>query len=121
MNKQKEQAAKQINYIFEKLKAIFPAAQSSFNSSGLEPVMKQEWLTALIENKINTPEKLNRGFANARKSESPFFPSVGKFIGWCKKPIKHPSHIMALPKPDYSERRLAGQGKLAQLRESQGV
>jgi len=37
-------------------------------------------------------EMIDRGLAEARREEGDFFPSVGKFIGWCVGPKEHYEH-----------------------------
>ena len=39
---------------------------------------------AMIEQKINTPEQIERGLSKARKSTNPFLPAPGEFCSWCQ-------------------------------------
>lgn len=41
-------------------------------------------MLAFLENGITTMEQVNAGMRHARASESPFWPSHGQFIKWCK-------------------------------------
>jgi len=78
-----------INKVFDQLANIFPAWQHNWKSddpSNPDKVLnaaKQQWTKAFIENKICTMEQISYGFAKARKSETDFLPSCGKFISWC--------------------------------------
>lgn len=53
---------------------------------------KAEWFKGLIENDITEEWVINRGLAVARKHNSPFLPSIGQFIEWCKQAtgVNHP-------------------------------
>lgn len=78
-----------INKVFDQLSNIFPAWKHNWKSDDpLNPdkalnAAKQQWTKAFIENKICTMEQISYGFAKARKSETDFLPSCGKFISWC--------------------------------------
>jgi hypothetical protein len=41
-------------------------------------------LKGLIENGVTTDYQIESGFTKARAHNSPFLPSIGQFIGWCK-------------------------------------
>ena len=71
-----------INEVFKTLKAIFPASKSSLD--GQESIVKRQWMLAFQESETNTLEKIKLGFSVARQSESPFMPSCGQFISWCR-------------------------------------
>lgn len=45
---------------------------------------KRAWLAALVRNGVTTPELLDRGIAQAERETTPFLPSAGQFIDWCK-------------------------------------
>lgn len=53
---------------------------------------KAEWFKGLVENDITEEWVINRGLAVARKHNSPFLPSIGQFIEWCKQAtgVNHP-------------------------------
>ena len=78
-----------INKVFNELSLIFPAWKHNWKSDDpLNPdkilnAAKQQWTKAFVENKISTIEQISCGFAKARKSETDFLPSCGKFISWC--------------------------------------
>lgn len=73
-----------IDSVFRQLKGIYPSLVSQLKEPTVEASMRQQWTKSFIENGINSTEQLKRGFEQARKDESAFCPSVGKFIGWCK-------------------------------------
>ena len=82
-----------INNALTELKKTKTAWRTSFKSQLEVDGYKEHLLTACIENGINTQEQIDRGLSNARKDESDFLPSVGKFIGWCKVPQKSALYI----------------------------
>ena len=73
-----------INELFNQLAGIFPAWKSAFDGPEGVRNAKRQWIQCLIENKITSDEKINRGLEYARQLESPFLPSVGQFVSWCK-------------------------------------
>ena len=79
-----------IDKVFNQLSIIFPAWKYNWKSDDpLHPdkileAAKMEWTKAFNENDIRTEAQIKLGFAKARKSESDFLPSCGKFISWCK-------------------------------------
>ena len=83
-----EQSYNVINALFSQLAGIFPA----FNKAWPTPVefeaAKKNWLLALVENNINTMTKLQIGLKKARALGSPWVPSIGEFIEWCKPTLK---------------------------------
>tara|TARA_R110002051_G_C8702641_1_gene494591 strand:- start:26 stop:742 length:717 start_codon:yes stop_codon:yes gene_type:complete len=82
-----------INKVFKELALILPAWQYAWKSDDPQNpdkvlnAAKQQWTKAFIENNICTVEQISHGFAKARKYDSDFVPSCGKFISWCT-----PSH-----------------------------
>jgi hypothetical protein len=56
----------------------------SIKDPEIESQARQEWLKGLIENGITSDTQINSGLAKARAHNSPFLPSVGQFIEWCK-------------------------------------
>ncbi|EFV6844512.1 phage replication protein, partial [Salmonella enterica subsp. enterica serovar Richmond] len=72
--------------LFMQLKQIFPAAtQTNLRSDADERVAKQQWIAAFSENGIRTRKQLSAGMQKARSSQSPFWPSPGQFISWCRE------------------------------------
>ena len=94
-----------IDRVFNNLAIIFPAWKHNWKSddpSDPEKVLrsaKREWTKAFVENDISTLDQITYGFAKARKSESDFLPSCGKFISWCTpspEDLGYPSEQRAL-------------------------
>lgn len=98
-------AAPIIDRVFVGLKRIFPAYSHWIKSQADEDGIKKEWAVALKQHGVTDIEMIKRGFKHARMYCSPFFPSVGMFIDWCKTPeeTKHPSHEAYLPPPDLTD------------------
>src|SRR5690554_3749545 len=78
------EAAQNVNEIFRALQAAFPAWRSAFPDDASLRAAKVSWVKGLIEAGITDMNCIARGVRRARQSESDFFPSVGKFIGWCQ-------------------------------------
>ncbi|WP_241952322.1 replication protein P [Pasteurella multocida] len=74
---------KTIDFLFTRLKTIFPAWKSAFSSDREYQEAKKYWLETLINERITSVAQIRIGVERARKSESPFFPSVGQFVAWC--------------------------------------
>lgn len=94
-----------INKVFKELALILPAwkyAWKSDDPANPDKVLnaaKQQWTKAFIENDICTVEQISHGFAKARKYNSDFVPSSGKFIAWCTpspEDLGYPSEQRAL-------------------------
>ena len=74
-----------VDSLFRQLKQIFPAStQTNLKTDADEKTAKRQWIAAFSENGIRTREQLSAGVRHARASESPFWPSPGQFIKWCK-------------------------------------
>ncbi|ECV9924347.1 TPA: replication protein P [Salmonella enterica subsp. enterica serovar Mississippi] len=79
-------AERLVDALFMQLKQIFPAAtQTNLRSDADERVAKQQWIAAFSENGIRTRKQLSAGMLKARSSQSPFWPSPGQFISWCRE------------------------------------
>lgn len=75
-----------VDRLFISLKQVFPAAsQTNLRTDADESAAKKQWIAAFAENGIRTREQLSSGMQNARSSASPFWPSPGQFIEWCKQ------------------------------------
>lgn len=70
--------------MFRSLKAIFPAWATAIKDPEIEAQARKEWLKGLIENGIASDQQINAGLAKARAHNSPFLPSIGQFVDWCK-------------------------------------
>ncbi|MBD2804098.1 DNA replication protein [Xenorhabdus sp. ZM] len=81
-----DEAEKLVDILFKNLKQVFPAAGSTiFKDLSDENTAKRQWIAAFAENGIRTKEQLSAGMRHARASESPFWPSPGQFVQWCKQ------------------------------------
>lgn len=97
-----------VNQLFIQLRAIFPAWKGSFPDEKSYREAKRIWLETLVNEGITTIEQLQNGLDRAKKSNKPFWPSVGEFIDWCKQ-----VNYQALGLPDEAE-------LLKRVREFQG-
>ncbi|MBE3966018.1 replication protein P [Vibrio parahaemolyticus] len=89
-------AAAVINRLFSELQSCFPAWRQTFTSKADIDSAKRVWTRGLVEAGIHSEQQLQWGLRKARRSESPFWPSVGQFIKWCQPdPMDH-----GLPTPE---------------------
>ncbi|MGN4005412.1 replication protein P, partial [Cronobacter sakazakii] len=80
------EAERLVDSLFRQLKQVFPAsAATNLRTDTDEAVAKQQWIMAFAENGITSREQLSAGMKKARASLSPFWPSPGQFIQWCKE------------------------------------
>lgn len=77
-------AARNVNDIFRALQASFPAWRNAFPDDASLKAAKASWVKGLMAAGITEFDQIARGVEKARLSESDFFPSVGKFIAWCR-------------------------------------
>lgn len=79
------EAASLVDKLFSQLKLVFPAAeQTALKSEAHETAAKRQWIAAFAEGGIRTIEQLKAGMRQARASTSPYWPSPGQFVAWCK-------------------------------------
>ncbi|EQB4040718.1 replication protein P [Cronobacter sakazakii] len=75
-----------VDALFRQLKQVFPAsAATNLRTEAEEAAAKQQWIMAFAENGIVRREQLAAGMKRARASLSPFWPSPGQFIDWCRE------------------------------------
>ncbi|HIF9180973.1 replication protein P [Photobacterium damselae] len=79
-----EFAMQNINAIFKDLCAIFPAWRNHLRTSEEFRATRTNFAKGMMENGITSMDQVRRGLTRARQQESDFFPSVGKFISWCR-------------------------------------
>ncbi|WP_105875214.1 replication protein P, partial [Cronobacter malonaticus] len=80
------EAERLVDALFRQLKQVFPAANAtSLRTEADEAAAKQQWIIAFAENGITRREQLAAGMKRARASLSPFWPSPGQFIDWCRE------------------------------------
>lgn len=85
---------KNFNILFMQLKQVFPAITTLIKTQLDLDEFKNQWLLAFKENGIRRIEQFNAGMVIARKQNSPFVPSPGQFIAWCKE---EQSSLLGLP------------------------
>ena len=80
------EAERLVDALFRQLKQVFPAANAtSLRTEADEAAAKQQWILAFAENGIISRTQLAAGMKKARASLSPFWPSPGQFIDWCRE------------------------------------
>lgn len=72
-----------VNRIFEQMLASCP--RLSYYTPQEIATAKQQWILGFAENHIRTVEQVKQGMKALRAKEDDYVPSVGKFIGWCKR------------------------------------
>lgn len=83
-----EDVEKLVNALFINLKQVFPASVSTaWKNPNDEAAAKRQWIAAFAENGIHSKQQLSAGMKHARASGSPFLPSPGLFIEWCKEAL----------------------------------
>lgn len=81
-----EDVERLVDALFSNLKQVFPASVSTaWKNPSDEAAAKRQWVAAFAENGIHNRQQLSAGMREARASGSPFLPSPGEFIAWCKK------------------------------------
>jgi hypothetical protein len=79
-----------VNNLLLQLKAIFPAwSAATKGDPALEAEVRKQWLKGLTESGINSLETIERGLTRCRAHTSPFLPSVGEFVSWCREVDLH--------------------------------
>lgn len=75
-----------VDILFSNLRQLFPASVSTaLKNPHDEAAAKRQWVAAFVENGITSKQQLSAGMKRARASGSPFWPSPGEFIQWCKQ------------------------------------
>ena len=73
-----------INELFNQLTGIFPAWKAAFDGADGVRNAKRQWVRGLVESGVTDQDCIEQGLRAARSLDSPFLPSVGQFISWCK-------------------------------------
>ncbi|WP_213223244.1 replication protein P [Klebsiella grimontii] len=81
---QTQQVAQIINGLFVQLAAAFPASMVNRSQEDVNEIRRQ-WVLAFKENGITTMEQVEAGMQMVRQQDSPFLPSPGQFIKWCRE------------------------------------
>lgn len=76
-----------IDRLFSTLEAIFPAWRVSMKDDKSIASVKLLWAEELMRYYKKTGQRpnLKQGVSIAKRSESDFFPSIGKFLSWCEQ------------------------------------
>jgi len=83
-----EDVERLVDALFSNLKQVFPASVSTaWRNPNDEAAAKRQWIAAFAENGIHNKQQLSAGMKLARASGSPFLPSPGQFIEWCKQSV----------------------------------
>lgn len=81
-----QEVEKLMNEFFDGLKQVFPASVSTaWRTPADEAAAKRQWIAAFAENGVTSKQQLSAGMRQARASGSPFLPSPGQFISWCRQ------------------------------------
>ncbi len=73
-----------MNTVIKELRSIFPAWRNAIKTKQELDDVKRTWTKAFMENGIVSMAVVDKGLSVARECKSDFFPSVGKFISWCR-------------------------------------
>lgn len=89
-------SAQVVNALFTELKAIHPAWRAAWASDEMENTAKRSWTKAFTAAGMCSIEQIRYGIDRCRASGSPFMPSVGQFLDWCRPSPEN----MGLPSVD---------------------
>ncbi len=78
------QTALVINHVFKSLRRCCTAFRLAWPTREAYRESKAIWLEAFLESGVNTIEQVQRGLKKCYLRNSPFVPSPGEFISWCK-------------------------------------
>lgn len=73
----------EFNDIFRQLSQIFPAFRAAIRTQDDLNIMRQQWVLAMVEGGIRTRDQIDCGLSAARRANTDFLPSCGKFVSWC--------------------------------------
>lgn len=88
-----------VDSLFDQLAFVFPAWKYTWDTEEKIKGAKKEWVKAFFENGIITKEQISHGLKKARKQDSDFLPSCGKFVSWCNptpEDLGYPSEQLAV-------------------------
>lgn len=91
-----EGSARVINALFAELKAVHPAWRHAWPDKVTEDAAKVSWTKAFTAAGMRSIEQIRFGIERCRQSGSPFMPSVGQFMDWCRPTPEN----MGLPSTD---------------------
>ncbi len=81
---QAKAAATVINSLFSELTANFTAFHVAWPTEEVRNTAKRVWIKAFLLAGISRSEQIQHGLNHCYLMESPFVPTVGQFISWCK-------------------------------------
>ncbi|MBF8674840.1 Replication protein P [Pseudomonas fulva] len=79
-----DQTGEVVEKIFRQLQGIFPAYKQAWPDDRALNTARRNWTAALVDAGISSIEQVRYAILQCRRSGSPFAPSVGQFIAWCK-------------------------------------
>ncbi|TNL00222.1 DNA replication protein, partial [Kosakonia cowanii] len=84
-----DNAVKLVDALFDNLIRLFPAARHTVLATADDvSAMKRQWILGFAEGGITTVDQVRAGVRRARLEDSDFWPSCGKFIGWCRESVR---------------------------------
>lgn len=90
------ESARIVNLLFTELKAIYPAWKQAWPDRTAEDAAKTSWTKAFTAANLSNIQQIKYGVEHCRADGSPFMPSSGQFLQWCK-----PSpELLGLPSAD---------------------
>lgn len=90
------ESAQIVNLLFAELKAVHPAWRLAWPDVDTEKSAKRSWTKALTAAGLQSIEQIRYGIERCRASGTPFMPSAGQFLEWCKPTPEN----MGLPSAD---------------------
>lgn len=78
------ETAQVINWLFSELRSNFSAFKQAWPTNDEFTAAKKVWLKAFMLAGINRIEQLQHGLNKCYLMETPFVPTAGQFIAWCK-------------------------------------
>jgi len=69
--------------LIKQFSGIWPSLRATMRPDDVYQYQLQ-MITALAENRLNTPEAIQQGFRKARTEGGQYLPSVPEFVRWCK-------------------------------------
>ena len=81
--------------LIKQFAGIWPSLRATMKPDDIFEYQVQ-MIKALTENRLNTPEAIQRGFKMARTPGvgGQYLPSVPTFLEWCKVATAEPSHVL---------------------------
>lgn len=80
-----KQDAEIFNELLRQLKGAFPAMMAQIKDQAELNELRRQWVLAFVENGITSIAQVNAGMRIARRQETPFLPSPGQFVAWCRE------------------------------------